>query len=102
MDEYESPPKFRLDGAQRLAVAMELWRKWRFERHGSMLLFGFSGVGKSEGLVRPLQNWAVDQGIPTVWVDIAKDTVDLESWLVDAMSEGLRESAQFELANAEP
>ncbi|MEU8235151.1 glycosyltransferase [Actinoplanes sp. NPDC048967] len=85
----ESVPAFRLDGAQRRSVAVELWNKWRAEGYGSVLLFGISGVGKSEGIVHPLRDWADGQKIPTVWVDVPADTVSFDSLLLNAIVQEL-------------
>lgn len=88
-DEHDSAPISRLDGAQRRSVVQELWRKWRLEDQGAMLLFGVSGVGKSDGVVRPLRDWAGRHEIPTVWIDIPVDTMSFDSVLLDAVDDEL-------------
>jgi glycosyltransferase involved in cell wall biosynthesis len=96
----ESAPISRLDGALRRSVADEIWRVWRLEGRGSALLCGVSGTGKSEGIVRPLRDWANDRQIPTVWIDVPLDTVGLDALLLNAMVEELDNGGHVALAKA--
>jgi len=98
--EEGAAPVSRLDGEQRRSVATGLWRKWRLEGRGSALLFGSSGVGKSEGIVRPLRDWAEGQGIPTVWVDVPVAAVSFDSLLLHATEQELVNGGHPELAAA--
>jgi glycosyltransferase involved in cell wall biosynthesis len=85
VDEQESGPAFTLDGAGRREKAMALWRGWRLERRSTGLLFGISGVGKSEMVVRPLVDWAHHQGVPTVWVQVPADTIGGDALLLEGI-----------------
>ncbi|WP_441165428.1 glycosyltransferase [Micromonospora sp. L31] len=80
-----------LVGAERRAVAEELWQKWRFEGRGAALLFGFAGVGKSDQVVRPLRNWAASQSIPTAWVDVPVGTADVATTIGGRILEELKD-----------
>ncbi|MEU7907346.1 glycosyltransferase [Actinoplanes sp. NPDC049118] len=88
----------RLDGAERRAKTESLWRAWRQEGRGAALLFGFSGVGKSDGVIRPIQVWAARQGVPTVRVDVPADSVDLQARLQAAVHEELIAAGRVDLA----
>lgn len=94
VDEHETAPVSGLDGERRRAVVVEFWRKWRKVRRGSGLLFGISGVGKSEGVVRPLRDWANSRGIATVWVDVPDNTMSVNTRLLQAIDEELSNGGQ--------
>ena len=42
-----------LDGEKRQHVAAGLWRAWREDGQGAAVLTGFSGLGKTQQVVRP-------------------------------------------------
>lgn len=98
VDEHETAPVSGLDGERRRAVVVEFWRKWRKVRRGSGLLFGISGVGKSEGVVRPLRDWADGQRIATVCVEVPADTMSVDSHLLNDIDEELRNGGHAALA----
>ncbi|MFC3895623.1 glycosyltransferase [Lentzea rhizosphaerae] len=100
VDEHGTAPVSRLDGARRRSVVVDFWRRWRQDGHGSGLLFGISGVGKSDGVVRPLQDWANSQGIATVWVDVPANTTSVDSRLLDDIDEELGNGGHTTLRTA--
>lgn len=86
-----------LDGAERQAVGHRLWQAWRVEGR-SAVLAGISGIGKSEGIIRPLMTWAARDGIPTVSIDVPLHSTSVDTALVGRLIEGLTESDNRALA----
>lgn len=84
-----------LDGAARRKVAMDLWNAWRTDGVGAAIIVGFSGVGKSDRLVRPLIARAARAGIPAVHIDVPVGAADVDQELRGGLV------SELELANDE-
>jgi glycosyltransferase involved in cell wall biosynthesis len=76
-----------LDGARRQQVAAGLWTAWRVEGRGAAVLTGFSGIGKSEHVVRPLVARARSEGISAVHIDVPLYPTDLDQELAGLLVE---------------
>ncbi len=89
-----------LDGERRQQVAAELWRAWRDEGRGALILTGFSGVGKTEHVVRPLVARAKSAGSPAIHIDIPLHATDLDQELFGLLVQELYDSGAEALADA--
>ena len=87
-----------LDGARRQEVSARLWTAWRAERRGGVILTGFSGTGKTDRVVRPLVDRALNESIPAVQVDVPQSSTDLDQELLALLSEGLLTNGYAQLA----
>ncbi|HEX8560297.1 MAG TPA: glycosyltransferase [Pyrinomonadaceae bacterium] len=76
-----------LDGARRQQVAADLWAAWRAERRGAAVLTGFSGVGKSDLVVRPLAARARDEGLAAVIIQAPLHPADLGQEMLGLLAE---------------
>jgi glycosyltransferase involved in cell wall biosynthesis/tetratricopeptide (TPR) repeat protein len=91
-----------LDGAERQAVGHGLWQAWRSEGRPAAVLTGISGVGKSEGIVRPLMTWAARDGVPTVGIEVPTESPNLDATLVSRLVDELTGSDNAALAAEMP
>jgi glycosyltransferase involved in cell wall biosynthesis len=89
-----------LAGARRQQVAAGLWAAWQQDHRSAALLTGFSGLGKTEQVVRPLVARAKGQGAPAVLIDVPLHPTDLEAELTGRLVEELRASGDGELAES--
>ncbi len=89
-----------LDGERRQDVAAGLWRAWREDGRGAAVLTGFSGLGKTEQVVRPLVARATSEGIPAVHIDVPLHPTNLDKELTALLGEALRDDGKDELAEA--
>lgn len=89
-----------LDGERRQDVAAGLWRAWRDDGRGAAVLTGFSGLGKTEQVVRPLVARAISEGIPAVHIDVPFHPTSLDQELTALLVGELRDDGKDELAEA--
>lgn len=87
-----------IDGSRRQQVAADLWAAWQEDGREAAILTGFSGLGKTEQLVRPLVNHAAQEGRTAVLVEIPLYPTALEDEVVAELVNGLRESGADALA----
>jgi glycosyltransferase involved in cell wall biosynthesis len=88
-----------LDGERRQQVAAGLWRSWWKNGRGAGILNGFSGLGKTERVIRPLIARATANGRPAVLIDAPIDPMDLDKQLNGSLVEQLREAGATGLAD---
>jgi glycosyltransferase involved in cell wall biosynthesis len=86
-----------LDGAQRQNVAAGLWSAWREAKRGAALLTGFSGLGKTEQVVRPLVARAKAMRIPAVVIEVPLHPTDVDQELLSRLVEELRDGGDTAL-----
>ena len=89
-----------LDGARRQQVAAGLWRAWRDDGRGAAVLIGFSGVGKTEQVIRPLIARAISKGSSAVHIEVPRHPTDIDQELTALLVEELRFDGQDDLAEA--
>jgi hypothetical protein len=89
-----------LDGEKRQHVAAGLWRAWREDGRGAAVLTGFSGLGKTQQVVRPLVARATSEGIPAVHIDVQLHPTSLDQELTALLMRELRDDGREELAKA--
>ncbi|WBO63096.1 caspase family protein [Streptomyces camelliae] len=96
------PPLLQgIDGEQRRKAALQLWERWTKQRRSAALLHGFSGVGKTDRVVRPLMDEArLMHGRTTVLVDVPEHPVDATKELLARLHEQLEHTGHYELADA--
>jgi glycosyltransferase involved in cell wall biosynthesis len=87
-----------IDGSRRQQVAAGLWAVWQEEGHEAAILTGFSGLGKTEQVVRPLLNHAIQEGRQAVLVEIPLYPTSLEEEVIAELVDRLRESGADTLA----
>jgi glycosyltransferase involved in cell wall biosynthesis len=89
-----------LDGERRQDLAAGLWRAWWEEGRGAAVLTGFSGLGKTDKVVRPLASRAIGNGRPAVLVDVPPNPMDLDKQLTALLVEELSLAGATVLAEA--
>lgn len=89
-----------LDGDRRQEVAAGLWRAWREEGQGAAVLTGFSGLGKTEQVVRPLVARAVRAGVAAIVIDVPISPMDLDKQLTALLVDELHLNGATALAKA--
>ncbi|MFJ9894432.1 AAA family ATPase [Streptomyces sp. NPDC091280] len=94
------PPRLPdLDGEQRRRAALHLWERWTKQRRSAALLYGFSGVGKTDRVVRPLMDEArLEHRRTTVLVDAPAHPVDTPRELIARLRAQLEDTGRYDLA----
>lgn len=87
-----------IDGSRRQRVAADLWAAWRESGRQAAILTGFSGLGKSEQVARPLVHQAAQEGHPAILVEIPLEPTDLEQEVLGEIIGRLREGDADALA----
>lgn len=92
MGEKEAIPE--LDGEKRQQVAAGLWRAWWEQGRAAVVLTGFSGLGKTEQVVRPLMARAIRNGRAAVLIDVPTSPLDLDKQLTALLVQELNDSGE--------
>lgn len=92
-----TPRSSNLDGALRQQVAERLWSAWQTDQRVAAVITGFSGIGKSERLVRPLVEKAKALGRPAVHIELPRTPTDFDAEMIGLLAEEL-EGGQSPLA----
>ncbi|MGX9884372.1 AAA family ATPase [Streptomyces sp. NPDC002276] len=95
----EPPQLPDIDGEQRRKAALHLWDRWTKQRRSAALLYGFSGVGKTDRVVRPLMDEArLEHKRTTVLVDAPEHPIDTPRELIARLREQLEDTGRYDLA----
>jgi hypothetical protein len=88
-----------LDGDRRQELAAGLWRAWWEEGRSAAVLTGFSGLGKTEKVVRPLVARAIRAGRTAIVIDVPVSPMDLDKQLTALLVDELNLSGATALAD---
>lgn len=89
-----------LDGAGRQQLAADIWQAWHEHQRGAVVLSGFSGVGKTDKVVRPLLTRARREQKITAYVEIPANPTNLDEELKALLIEDLRLGGASGIADA--
>ncbi|MFI6408407.1 AAA family ATPase [Streptomyces sp. NPDC050548] len=95
----EPPQLPDIDGEQRRKAALHLWERWTKKRRSGALLYGFSGMGKTDRVVWPLMDEArLEHKRTTVLVEAPEQRIDTPRQLIASLRKALEATGRYDLA----